>query len=141
MHFLAEGDIPAHVVTRPSFLEVIRLTLHVVPSYAMPHRRHFSGGREGQVVGTVGTYLTQASQIARQEKTDYISSMQVSGSITSDGARIGKRDDNQKKTYDPKDSVTLLVMVCEKMAEIQDRRNRKIIKVLQTRERSGRSQT
>jgi hypothetical protein len=80
-----------------------------------------------------------------------------------------RQDDNQKKTYDRKDSVTVLGMVCEKMTErvqvvrqqeedrrireegstvdnlhdddSQDRRNRKIIRVLQTRERSDRSQT
>ena len=61
-------------------------------------------------------------------------------------------DHNQKKTHQRKDSVTVLGMVCEKGPErvevpreqestLQHRRNRKIMRVFQTRERSGRSQT
>ncbi len=64
-------------------------------------------------------------------------------------------DHNQKKMYQCKDSVPVFDLVCEKMTDRvevvrqeveyrrirQDRRTMKMMRVLQTRERSDRSQT
>jgi hypothetical protein len=67
---------------------VLKWAKQVSDVYRVTEEQAFSGGRNGEIA----KYLQQASQLALQEKSEYLAAQTVPGSIASDGVFIGKRD-------------------------------------------------